>query len=44
MYIALQRSDADSLAPGPFPSETMFMLMLVHLKSKINELEERTRE
>jgi len=36
---AVQRSDAGSIVPRPLPSETMFMLMLVHLKAKINELE-----
>ena len=41
---AVTRSDAGSIVPRPLPSETMFMLMLVHLKARINELEERTRE
>jgi len=30
--------------PRPLPSETMFLLMPIQLKAKINELEERTRE
>lgn len=37
---ALQRSDAGSIVPRPLPSETMVMLMLVHLKAETNELEE----
>jgi len=41
---ALTRSDAGSMVPRVIPSETMFMLMLVHLKTKINELDERTRK
>jgi hypothetical protein len=41
---ALQRSDAGSIVPRPLPSETMFMLMLVHLSAKINELEEEVKE
>ena len=41
---AVTRSDAGSIVPRPLPSETVFMLMLVHLKAKVNELEERTRE
>jgi len=36
---ALTRSDAGSIVPRPLPSETMFMLMLVHLKAKINDME-----
>jgi hypothetical protein len=36
---ALTRSDAGSIVPRVIPSETMFMLMLVHLKAKVNELE-----
>ena len=39
---ALSRSDAGSIVPRPLPSETMFMLMLVHLKVKVNELESDT--
>lgn len=38
---ALTRSDAGSIVPRVILSETMFMLMPIHLKSKINELEER---
>ena len=38
---ALTRSDAGSIVPRPLPSETMFMLMLVHLEAKLNEFEER---
>ena len=41
---ALTRSDAGSIVPRVIPSETMFMLMLVHLQAKINELDERTRK
>jgi len=41
---ALTRSDAGSIVPRPIPSETMFMLMLVHLKARVDELEERNRE
>jgi len=37
--VAQTRSDAGSIVPRPLPSETMFMLMLVHLKARINELE-----
>jgi len=33
---AVTRSDAGSIVPRPLPSETMFMLMLVHLQAKIN--------
>jgi hypothetical protein len=33
---ALTRSDAGSIVPRVIPSETMFMLMLVHLQAKIN--------
>jgi hypothetical protein len=36
---AVTRSDAGSIVPRPLPSETMFMLMLVHLKAEINELQ-----
>ena len=38
---AATKSDAGSIVPRPLMSETMFMLMLVHLKAKINELEKR---
>ena len=41
--VAQTRSDAGSIVPRPLPSETMFMLMLVHLKAKVNELEQRLR-
>ena len=41
---ALQRSDAGSIVPRPIPSETMFMLMLIHLEARVNELDERTRK
>ena len=34
---AVTRSDAGSIVPRPLPSETMFMLMLVHLKAETNE-------
>jgi hypothetical protein len=36
---ALTRSDAGSIVPRPIPSETMFMLMLVHLKARVDALE-----
>jgi len=38
---AISMSDAGSLVSNPVPSETMFMLMLIHLKAKLNDLEER---
>jgi hypothetical protein len=41
---AVTRSDAGSIVPRPLPTEMMFMLMLVNMKAKINELEEWTRE
>jgi len=41
---ALQRFDAGSIVPRPIPSETMFMLMLVHLEARVNELERRAHE
>jgi len=41
---ALTRSDAGSIVPRVIPSETMFMLILVHLKARVDELEERHRE
>ena len=41
---ALTRSDAGSIVPRLIPSETMFMLMLIHLKAKVNELEEKLEE
>lgn len=31
--------DAGSIAPRVIPSETMFMLMLVHLQARIDELD-----
>jgi hypothetical protein len=37
---AVTRSDAGSIVPRPLPSETMFMLMLVHLKARIDEMGE----
>lgn len=40
---AVTRSDAGSIVPRPLPSETMFMLMAIHLKSKIDEVEEELR-
>ena len=42
--VAQTRSDAGSTVPGVIPSETMFMLMLVHLQAKVDVLEERTRQ
>jgi len=41
---ALIRSDAGSIVPRPLPSETMFMLMLVHLQAKVNELEDGAKD
>jgi|GEM_PF-3271185 len=41
---ALTRSDAGSIVPRVIPSETTFMLMLIHLKAKIDELEDRITE
>ena len=38
--VAQTRSDAGSTVPRPLPTDTMFMLMLVHLKAKVDELEE----
>jgi hypothetical protein len=40
----LTRSNAGSIVPRVIPSETVFMMMLVHLKAKINELEQRLKE
>lgn len=36
---AVSMSDAGSLVPNPVPSETTFMLMLLHLKTRLNDLE-----
>jgi hypothetical protein len=41
---AVTRSDAGSIVSRPLPSETMSMLMLVHLKTEFNGLEERLEE
>jgi hypothetical protein len=41
--VALTRSDVGSIVPRVIPSETMFMLMLVNLKARTNEFEERTK-
>jgi len=41
---ALTRSDAGSIVPRPLPSETMFMLMLVHLKARVDALEEKRKQ
>jgi hypothetical protein len=41
---ALTRSDAGSIVPRPLPSETMFMLMLVHLKARVDALEDAMQE
>jgi len=38
---ALTRSDAGSIVPKAIPSETLFMLMLIHLKARVDALEER---
>jgi hypothetical protein len=40
---ALTRSDAGLIVPRPIPSETMFMLMLVHLQAKVDMLEANLR-
>jgi len=40
--VAQTRSDAGSIVPRPLPSETMFMLMLVHLKARVDTLEDNT--
>ena len=37
---ALARSDPGSIVPRPIPSETMFMLMLNHLKAKIDRFDD----
>jgi len=37
---AVTRSDAGSIVPRPLPSETMFMLMLVYLKTELNRSKE----
>jgi hypothetical protein len=39
--VTMTRSDAGSIVPRPLPSETMFMLMLVHLKARLDALETR---
>lgn len=41
---ALTRSDAGSIVPRPIPSETLFMLMLVHLKAKLSVIEETMKQ
>jgi len=41
---ALTRSDAGSIVPRVIPSETLFMLMLIHLKARVDELEDRVKE
>ena len=35
--------NSDPIVPRPLPSETMFMLMWVHLRAEINEHCERKR-
>lgn len=42
--VAQTRSDAGSIVPRPLPSETMFMLMLVHLKARVDTLETQVIE
>jgi len=42
--VAMTRSDAGSIVPRPIPSETMFMLMLVHLQTRIDELEQTVKK
>ena len=42
--VALTRSDTGSIVPRVIPSETMFMLMLVHLKARVNKLEAQASE
>lgn len=41
---ALTRSDAGSIVPRVIPSETMFMLMLIHLQTRVDELGDRITE
>jgi hypothetical protein len=41
---ALQRSDAGSIVPRSLPSETMFMLMFVHLRAGVDEPEGKWAE
>jgi len=36
--VVSSRSDAGSLMPGPLPSETALMLMVVHLKAELDDL------
>jgi len=38
---ALARSDAGSIVPRVIPSETLFILMLVYLKARVDELERK---
>jgi hypothetical protein len=38
------RSDAGSIVPRPLPSETMSMLMLVHLRTRIDKCDARTAQ
>jgi len=38
---ALVMSDVGSLVPNPVPIVTMFMLMLIHLDARLNEIERR---
>jgi hypothetical protein len=42
--VAVTRSDAGSIIPRPLPSETMFMLMLIHMKGDINKLMQKAKE
>jgi hypothetical protein len=37
---AITRSDAGSIVPRPLPSETRFMLMLIHIDSQLNRVKD----
>jgi len=41
---ALTRSDAGSIVPRVIPSETMFMLMPVHLQARLDGLETKMEQ
>jgi hypothetical protein len=41
---ALQRPDAGSIVPRPLPSKTMFMLMLLYLKTELNRSKEQEKD
>ena len=38
---ALIMSDAGSIVANPVPSETMIMLMMIHIASELNEMEQK---